>query len=68
LREEVDVGRDEQTVAALVRDGADPADQVADRKGRGSAVRCSDVVRLAPQPGIIAFLFGFLLQIEAAPG
>ena len=68
LREEVDVGGDQKPVAALVGDGTDPAHEITNRPGCAPAVRCSRAVRLTPEPGIVAFFLGFLLQIEATPG
>src|SRR5207244_9215096 len=65
---EVNVCRNEQRVAALIGHGANPSHQVAHWADRVPVVRRPRVVRLAAEPGIIAFLLGLLLKREAGLG
>ena len=68
LREEVDVGGDEQGIAALIGDGAHPADQIAHAAGGRAAVGGARVVRLAAEPGEVAVFFRRALQLEGRLG
>src|SRR5882672_8289142 len=63
LREEMDIGRDEKSIAALVRHDANAANQVADRAG-GAGVGGARVILLSAKPGEIAFILGFLIELE----
>ena len=65
LREEMEIRRDEQRVASLIRHHPHPAHQVADRTDDGPAVRRASGFRLPAQPGKVAVLLGLLFQPEA---
>src|SRR5258708_6703013 len=64
LREEMDVGRNEQAIAALVGDDAHAPDQVADGPDGAGGIAGALDVGLSAEPGEIAFLFDVLLQLE----
>jgi len=67
LREEVDVGRDEQRIAALVGHDAHPSNQIAHRT-RALTLGEARIVRLAPSQGKLPLLLGFLLKLEIVLG
>src|SRR5207244_552521 len=54
LREEVNVGLDEERIAALVGHGAHAAHKVADGPGAGAAILGSRIIGLAAEPGKVA--------------
>ena len=68
LREQMDVGRNQQRVAAPVRHDPDPAHQIADRPDGSASVRCrrAGIVAGSAEPGIISFFVGLLAEVEIA--
>ena len=66
LREEMDIGRDEQRIAALVRHDAHLAHQIAHLPIHIAPVGRALVILLPAQPREIPFFLRFLFQSEAA--
>src|ERR1035438_2026702 len=68
LREEVNVGGDEQGIAALIGYGTHPSDQIAHTPDGRAAVGGARAIRLATEPGEVAVFLCRALQLEGRLG
>jgi hypothetical protein len=65
LREKVDVGGNQERITAMIRDNADPSDEIA-HGANGPAIGRARVFRLASDPWKIAFFLRVLFQFKIA--